>query len=366
MFWENNNGNGKIVLIVPNYTFNEDIEKDSFVDVLYSHIRAIEGVSWILPVPKGKGISKLNLPNVRQVEINMSGNMIWMRSNLPLDMIKLLKDETYNVIYSHLPDWHISRYTNVDIVGYAHWFEMPECNGLSWLNRSLNLPHELINLLDYKVCFLNTHQQKEMVLENARKYFNSDIVSKLNSILKVMHLGVNGVDIVSEPDVSYEKIIVFNHRTETYKGWGKFYEWIKKYRETRQDFKVWAPLLDKPINESWISNKQYPKSMYYQMLSKCCVGVQPKQLHAGWSVSATDCMMRGLPMLFQTQDCFYEIDSTADTFEGYKEFVVKMNLYLDDRNYRMGRAEMGLISVKKLVGNTDRNIIELKKYLDIS
>jgi hypothetical protein len=27
---------------------------------------------------------------------------------------------------------------------------------------------------------------------------------------------------------------------------------------------------------------------------------------------------------------------------------------------------MGLLSVKKLVGNTDRNIIELKKYLDIS
>jgi len=365
MFWENNNGNGKVVLIVPNYTFNEDIEKDSFVDVLYSHIRAIDGVSWILPVPKGKGISKLNLPNVRQVEINMSGNMIWMRSNLPLDMIKLLKDETYNVIYSHLPDWHISRYTNVDIVGYAHWFEMPECNGLSWLNRSLNLPHELINLLDYKVCFLNTHQQKEMVLENARKYFNSDIVSKLDSILKVMHLGVNGVDIVSEPDVSYEKIIVFNHRTETYKGWPRFYEWIKRYREHRQDFNVWAPLLDKPVSESWIGKAKFPKEQYYEMLSKCAVGVQPKQLHGGWSVSATDCMMRGCPMLFEEQDCYFEIDESANTFVGYKGFETKLDMFLDDYNYRAQCSEKGIKGAHKLTNNGLYNIQKLKKYLEI-
>ncbi len=362
MFWENNNGDSRI-LVIPNYTFSEDIEKDSFVDVLYSHIIAIEGASWILPVPKGKGIGKLNLPNVKQVETTISGNMIWMRSNLPLDVIKLLKESEYDVVYSHLPDWHISRYTKQPIIGYSHWFEMPECNGVSWLNHSLNINHQLINLLDYEVCFVNTHQQKEMVLDNARKVFNGDIVDKLNGIIKVMNLGVDGNRVVTSPNTDYEKVIVFNHRTETYKGWSKFLEWIKKYRETRTDFVVWAPLLDKPNSESWIRTNKVDKETYYKTLSKCCVCVQPKQLHAGWSVSATDCMMNGTPVLFGNQQCYYEIDSTADTFDGYKEFKLKLDLYLDDRNYRMGRAEMGLESVKKLVGNSERNIQILKDYL---
>jgi len=363
MFWDNNTGNDRIVLIIPNYTFSVDLEKDSFVDVIHSHIRAIKGVSWILPIPKGKGISKLNLPNVRQVEINMSGNMIWMRSNLPLDMIKLLKDEKYDVVYSHLPDWHIGRFTKQPIIGYAHWFEMPECNGVSWLNHSLNFPHEVINLLDYDVCFVNTKEQRDMILSNGYTYFNSDVVRKLEGIIKVMNLGVDESKIVSEPNTDYEKIIVFNHRTETYKGWGKFVEWMKKYRETRQDFIVWAPLLDKPNSESWIRTNKVGKDEYYKMLSKCCVCVQPKQLHAGWSVSATDCMMNGTPVLFGNQNCYYEIDNTADTFDDYKELKKKLDLYLDDRNYRMGRAEMVLKSVKRLVNNSENNIKTLTEYL---
>ena len=365
MFWENGKGH-QTILVVPNYTFNGDIEKDSFVDVLYSQIKAIEGASWILPVPKGKGISKLNLWNVRQVEINMSGNMIWMRSNLPLDMIKLLKNEQYNVVYSHLPDWHIGRFTKVDIIGYAHWFEMPECNGVSWLNHSLNIGHELINLLDYKVCFLNTHQQKEMVLNNARKLLSDDLVTKLDKILQVMHLGVNESWITKQPSLDYDKTIVFNHRTETYKGWDRFYDFIKRYREHRTDFKVWAPLLDKPVTDSWIDKTKYDKEQYYEMLSKCCVGVQPKQKHAGWSVSATDCMMRGLPMLFEEQDCYYEIDSDAYTYTSYKDFEKKLDAFLDDRTFRTIQSEKGIDASKKLVNNGDDNINLLKKYLDIS
>jgi hypothetical protein len=364
MFWENGKGH-QTILVVPNYTFSEDLEKDSFVDVLYSQIKALEGASWILPVPKGKGISKLNLFNVRQVEINMSGNMIWMRSNLPLDMIKLLKNEQYNVIYSHLPDWHISRFTNQPIIGYAHWFEMEGVNGLSWLNRSLNFGHEMINLLDYKVCFLNTQQQKEMVLTNARKLFSADVVNKLDKILLVLHLGVDKKWIVDDPTVSYDKVIVFNHRTETYKGWPRFYEWIKRYREHRQDFNVWAPLLDKPVSESWIGKAKFPKEQYYEMLSKCAVGIQPKQLHGGWSVSATDCMMRGCPMLFEEQDCFYEIDSSANTFVGYKAFETKLDMFLDDYNYRAQCSEKAIEAAHKLTNNSLYNIQQLKKYLEI-
>ena len=136
---------------------------------------------------------------------------------------------------------HVGRYTKQPIIGYSHWWEMKECNGLSWLNNSRNLIHEVGNILDYKVCFTNTHQQKKAVLENAKEFYNDEVISKLDNIIQVMHLGVDAKNVVEEPNNDYEKIIVFNHRTDGYKGWPTFYKWMLKYREKRQDFKVWAP-----------------------------------------------------------------------------------------------------------------------------
>ena len=363
MFWDSPEIN-KTILIIPNYTFSKDLGKDSFVDVIYQHIKQIEGVQWILPVPKGKGIGKLNLPNVKQVQCDISGNMIWMRSNLPLDVIKLLKEETYDYVYSHLPDWHIGRFTKQPLIGYSHWWEMKECNGISWLNFSLNIPHQLINILDYQVCYLNTHAQKKMVMDNAREYFNDTILSKLDSILEVMHLSVNKENIVENPSKEFDKVIVFNHRTETYKGWGRFVKLMERYRKHRTDFKVWAPLLDKPTEHSWIDSTKYSKEQYLQLLSKCAAGVQPKQTHAGWSVSATDCMMRGLPMLFEEQDCYYEIDENANTYKNYKEFEEKMDNLLDSRRYRMEAGELGIQAAHQLSQND--GIKKLLNNLDIS
>ena len=350
MFWDSPQIN-KTILIIPNYTFSKDLGKDSFVDVIYQHIKQIEGVQWILPVPKGKGIAKLNLPNVKQVHCDISGNMIWMRSMFPEDVIKLLKNETYDAVYSHLPDWHIGRFTKQPIIGYAHWWEMKECNGISWLNFSLNLPHQLTNILDYNVCYLNTHHQKRMVLDGAREFFNDETIDKLDSILEVMHLSVDKDKIVDSVSLEWDKVIVFNHRTETYKGWGRFVKLMERYRKHRTDFKVWAPLLDKPSPHSWIDSTKYPKEQYLQLLSQCAAGVQPIQTHAGWSVSATDCMMRGLPMLFEEQDCYYEIDENANTYKGYKEFEEKMDNLLDSKRYRMEAGELGLEAAHQLSQN---------------
>jgi len=360
MFWETPTTD-KTILIIPNYTFSKDLGKDSFVDVISQHIKGIEGVQWILPIPKDKGIGKLNKPNVKQVECDISGNMIWMRSNFPKDIIKLLKEETYDMVYSHLPDWHIGRYTKQPIIGYSHWWEMKECNGISWLNFSLNLPHQLLNILDYKVCFLNTHHQKRLVLDNAREHFNDDTIDKLDKILQVLHLSVDKNNIVATPSTEYDNIIVFNHRTETYKGWDRFIKYMERYRKHRTDFKVWAPLLDKPNKWSWVDTTKYPKEQYLQLLSKCCVGVQPKQTHAGWSVSATDCMMKGLPMLFEEQDCFYEIDSNANTYKDYKEFQTKLDLFLDNKNYRMEEGEKGIEAARNLSNN--KTIEKIKSYV---
>tara|TARA_R110000737_G_C14553123_1_gene481011 strand:+ start:285 stop:1379 length:1095 start_codon:yes stop_codon:yes gene_type:complete len=360
MFWDSPEIN-KTILIIPNYTFPKDLGKDSFVDVIYQHIKQIEGVQWILPVPKGKGVGKLNLPNVTQVQCNISGDKIKMRSMFPEDVIKLIKKNDYDCVYSHLPDWDVGRYTNKPIIGYSHWWEMKECNGTSWLNYTLNLSHELINILQFDVCYLNTHHQKRLVLDNAKEVFNDTIVSKLDSILKVMNLSVNKENIVEKPAEEFDKVVVFNHRTQKYKGWDKFLTYIEKYREHRTDFKVWVPLLDKPVEHSWIDSSKYDKEQYLQLLSKCGVGVQPKQTHAGWSVSATDCMMRGLPMLFEEQDCYYEIDSNANTYKGYKQFEEKMDRLLDDVEYRMECGIKGIEASHKLTQND--SIKKLQKSL---
>ena len=362
-YWETYE-NAHRVLVIPNYTFGEDYNKDSFVDVLSSQIRALgNDYYWIIPVPKP--ITKFNLPNVEQKICNISGNMIWMRSNFPIDIIKLLKEEKYNVVYSHLTDWHISRYTNQPIIGYSHWWELKECNGLSWLNRSRNLIHEVGNVLDYKVCFTNTHQQKKAVIENAKEFYNEDTINKLDQIIQVMHLGVDEKNIVDTPSVDYDKVIVFNHRTDSYKGWDRFIKWMEKYRETRQDWIVWAPLLDKPNKWTWVDTTKYDKQTYYKKLSKCCVGVTPRQDHMGWSVSSTDSMMCGLPVMFQDQDCYREIMSDGLQFENQKELFKLLDEMLDNKNFRMEWGEKVIQGARKLTDINNQNIEKLNNLLTL-
>jgi len=356
-FWETYE-NSRRVLVIPNYTFGEDYNKDSFVDVLSSQIKALgNDYYWIIPVITP--VKKFNLPNVDQRVCNISGNIFWMRSNFPTDIKKLLREDNYDVVYSHLPDWHIGRYTNKPIIGYSHWWEMKECNSHSWLNRSRNIPHEIVNILDYKVCFTNTLQQKKAVIENSKEWFNDDITKRLDSIIQVMNLGVSQEKIIDSPSNDYDKTIVFNHRTNSYKGWDRFIKWMEKYRETRQDFVVWAPLLDKPNKWSWVDTTKYDKETYYKKLSQSCVGVTPKQDHMGWSVSSTDSMMCGLPVLFQEQDCYKEIMSDGLTFKNQRELFKLLDEMLDNKDFRMEWSEKGIDGAKRLVNVDEENINQL-------
>ena len=101
MFWEGSNiKECRRVLVIPNYTFFSDLNKDSFVDVINKHINTLgDEFYWIIPVPKGNLISKLNKPNVKQVECSIRKNVIIMRSNFPDDVIDLIKKEKeYDVL----------------------------------------------------------------------------------------------------------------------------------------------------------------------------------------------------------------------------------------------------------------------------
>ena len=138
-FWETkiDYKDARKVLVIPNITNAGSIEKDSFVDVLYNHIIALDKLGdyfWNVILPKP--VRKLNLENVKQHIAPFSGDMMNQRAFPPLDLIKLSKDIDYDVIYSHLPDWvQTGRYKkNVDtkIIGYCHWWEMKSANGIDW------------------------------------------------------------------------------------------------------------------------------------------------------------------------------------------------------------------------------------------
>lgn len=323
------------VMVIPNITNSGNIEKDSFVDVLYNHINALKehgDYYWhvLLPQP----VAKLNMDNVKQHIVDISGDMIHMRVVFPRKAINLLQDIDYDVIYSHLPDWYmVKRYTDKPIIGYAHWWEMKSCNAEDRKNRQRNITAELLGVLGMKVCYLNTQDQKDRVLAEAREWFNDERVKQLDEIIQVWHLGVPLNKIIDTPQPK-DKIIVFNHRAAAYKGYPQFIELMKEYRKTRQDFTVWVPQLDGKPEESWIDNTKVPKHEYYTRLQRCIVGIQMRQTNYGWSVAATDCMMNGTPMIFQESDCYREIDPDGMFFKFKKDLFATLDRLMDDVQFR--------------------------------
>jgi len=375
-FWEAiDYKNARKVLVIPNITNSSNIEKDSFIDVIHNHIKALDNYGeyfWSVLVPKGNVTKKLNLPNVKQIEIHIPGDMMNQRAFPSVDLIKVLTDTEYDVIYSHLPDWpQVGRYAKFEtkIIGYSHWFEGSKylpCNGVDRRDgkaKWLWLPVELMGVSQMETCYLNTQDQKNRVLAEAKELFDDRFVQKLDNILTVWNLGVEKSKIVDKPSYNKEKIIVFNHRPAAYKGYPKFIELMEEYYNHRQDFKVWIPQLSGKVPYNWIDNTKLPKHEYYQRLQDCMVGVQMRQSNYGWSVSGTDCMMNGTPMVWQESDCYKEIDPNGIFWKTKKEFFEILDKILDDDNYRRELELKAIERAKELSTNEDKMIKELHKKL---
>jgi|TARA_R110000822_G_scaffold73252_14_gene176114 hypothetical protein len=369
-FWEAiDYKNSRKVLVIPNITNSSNIEKDSFIDVLYNHIKGLDKHGeyfWNVLVPKGNVTKKLNLPNVKQHQIDIPGDMMNQRSFPPDKLIAMMRDIEYDVIYSHLPDWpQVGRYKNsidTKIIGYCHWWEMKSANGVDrrpGKAKWLWLPIEILGVSQMDTCYLNTQDQKNRVLAEARETFNDEFVSKLDSILKVWNLGLPEDKIISEPSKNKRNIIVFNHRAAAYKGYPKFLELMREYRERRTDFVVWVPQLNGESPESWIDNSKSPKHEYYQRLQDCKVGVQMRQTNYGWSVSATDCLMNGTPMIYQESLCYREIDPNGLFFSKKTEFFDMLDNILDNDTYRSEMDLKAIERARELSTNEDIMIKEL-------
>jgi glycosyltransferase involved in cell wall biosynthesis len=373
-FWDSIDYNkARKVLVIPNITNSSNIEKDSFIDVVYNHIKGLEKYGdyfWHVLIPTGNVTKKLNLPNVKQHQIDIPGDMMNQRSFPSDKLISLLRDIEYDVIYSHLPDWvQVGRYrksVDTKIIGYTHWWEMKSSNGIDRREgkpKWLWLPVELLGVSQMDVCYLNTQDQKNRVLEEAKEWFNDEFVLKLDSILKVWNLGVNSDKIVDTPSKEKENIIVFNHRAAAYKGYPKFLELMKEYRTQRQDFKVWIPQLNGSPTESWIDNTKVPKHEYYERLQRCKVGIQMRQSNYGWSVAATDCLMNGTPMIYQESLCYREIEPNGLFFTQKTDLFKMLDEILDNDKYRIELELNAINRVKELSLNEFNMLSELHKNL---
>ena len=375
-FWDSiDYKNSRKVLVIPNITNSSNIEKDSFIDVIYNHIKALEKYGeyfWHVLIPTGNVTKKLNLPNVKQHQIDIPGDMMNQRAFPSDNLIKLLKDIEYDVIYSHLPDWpQVGRYAKfgTKIIGYSHWFEGSKhlpCNGVDRRDgkaKWLWLPIELLGISQMETCYLNTQDQKNRVLNEAREIFNDEFVQKLNSILTVWNLGVAKSNIIDSPSNDKRKVIVFNHRAAAYKGYPKFLELMREYRKRRDDFVVWIPQLTGKSPEAWIDNSKSPKHQYYERLSNAVICVQLRQSNFGWSVSGTDAMMNGTPMLWQESDCYREIDPNGLFWNKKKDFFDILDKILDDDNYRRELELKAIQRAHELSENEDKMIKQLHKQL---
>jgi hypothetical protein len=373
-FWDSiDYNNSRKVLVIPNITNSSKIEKDSFIDVIHNHIKGLEKYGeyyWHVLVPSGNVTKKLNLPNVKQHQIDIPGDMMNQRSFPSDKLIKLLKDIDYDVIYSHLPDWvQVGRYKktiDTKIIGYCHWWEMKSCNGIdrrAGKAKWLWLPIELLGVSQMDTCYLNTQDQKNRVLSEARETFNDDFVNRLDDILEVWNLGLEESKIISEQNPNKDNIIVFNHRAAAYKGYPKFMELMEEYRKHRQDFIVWIPQLNGKPPFGWVDNTKVPKHEYYKRLQTCKVGIQMRQTNYGWSVSGTDCMMNGTPMIWQESDCYREIDPNGMFFKYKKDLFNFLDNILDNDSFREQQEKQSLERAGELSKNENIMLNKLHKKL---
>lgn len=356
------------VLVYPNITFQKDLEKDSYIQVIKNQIKLLNEIRddlWFYLVLT-KPMESLQFDNVTQMYIDLPTYPPTMRSHFDVSKLqKMLGKRDYDVVMTHLPEHaHALKNTLYNVthhvppfMGYCHWFDVKDV--VAWPKDSFL--QNITGLLEYDRCYLNTQYQKDLVLNQARETFNEDTIERLDKILVPQHLGVKSSDI-QDITLDPEKIIVFNHRPDTYKHFKEFIALCDKLWETRQDFKVWVPLLDKPNREYVVTDKG-DKDWYYHELTKCCVGFSPKQKYGGWSVSTTDGMMNGVPYIMYDAGYYHELYRDGDFFESDEDALKLLNLYLDDSEYRKHAACEAVSWIQEHLIYKDK-MVEMNDYMN--
>lgn len=324
------------VLVYPNITFQQDLEKDSYVIVLGNIIRELnkirDDIHWTIFSPHE--ISSLNFENTTQLNLTLPSYPNAMRVHFDyVNIIKQLqwKKSDYDIVYSHLPEHTLQlkntiiNNTNIEprFIGYTHWTEFPEITNYNMTMMDVNF----LGLLEMDRCGINTQGQKNLILKNAKKHFNKDVVKRLDEIIQPQYLGWEIPKYTKQS--TDKKIIVYNHRPHTYKNYPWFLEQMDKLWEKRKDFEVWVPLAESKERE-YMTIDKYDRVGYFSKLSSCYLGVCAKQKYSGWAISATDGMSVGVPYLFSDDDYYHELaDSAGCYYKDGDDLICKIENLMD-------------------------------------
>ena len=215
------------ILVYPNITFQKDLEKDSYVVVLCNIIKELNKIrdDLFFTIISPAHINSLEFENTQQIIAPQISYPNSMRMAFPYKEVFAglkWKENDYDIVYSHLPEHTgnlknlLYNSTNISpaIIGYTHWTEFKEITNYEY---QVGLAYNIVGVLQMSKCGINTQAQKDLVLKNAKEYFNDDVVAKLDNILEPQYLGWETPKY--EKQTTDKKIVVYNHRPHTYKNY---------------------------------------------------------------------------------------------------------------------------------------------------
>jgi glycosyltransferase involved in cell wall biosynthesis len=346
------------ILVWPNITYSEDLEKDSYVVVLSNVIREVNklvpGIFWSIVTPKE--VKSLKFPNTEQLILDFPTYPNSMRINFDFKKVMNLVDwrkNDYDIVYSHLPEHTLqlsnlfNNQTNIrpKFIGYCHWYEVDENTAYS-KNVFMN---NIAGTLEMQECGVNSVWLKDLILKKSAKFYSESVLEDLERILQPHYLGTDA-DVGDNTNL-IPRSILFNHRPNEYTGWNEFLKSMDQLYEKRQDFTVYVTLAEE--ERPYIKKVCLNRKEYTNFLKQMHVGVGFFKDYSAWSISATDGMSRGLPYLLPNRLCYpemvgknYPLFFTTDS-----DFLSKIDKILDEPNFRKTHTDTLKSVVERLTWN---------------
>jgi len=355
-------------LVYPNITFQKDFTKDSYYIIMSNilkYLTALRGdIHFTVLTPEiMPGFQYENTEQVLYKQPTYPNEMRQHFDTYQLKKITDYKTKDWDFVYCYLPEHalqlenHFNNMTNCRpiIFGYDAYIEIPKTTGYE----SSLLRQHYAGLMSMNSVGVNSQAVKDTIIEHAPSCLPDKDVEILKDKIKPLPRGWDNVEGPRKKPNSESKIIVWNHRANSYKSYPWFLQQMDKLWEQRKDFTVWVPLADS-VDREYVYNDKFDRQGYFTELSKCWVGVCGQSHHTGWANSASDGMAVGVPYIFYDADYYSQYAEDAGIyFKKDEEFIEHMNNILDQSPLRFAYSH----KAKNLAKENSWEVI-VKQYND--